>query len=160
MAAEQLFGHDSSRPLKGDYVGSYVSVKGFYAPIIIHIDDVDNNGGLKGSFAVDPTWPGAQYLTLGPFQAGQYSPFGTIHLDENVVDTAGGTKLNLMVAFDGHFAAPASTVGVIWGTVSVMHQTQQGWSQEAVTGTLSVSYTKKIKPPIQVTSQSGIWDGN
>jgi hypothetical protein len=158
MAAEELFGHDSSKPLKGDYVGAYVSVKGDYVPITIHIDDVDKNGSLRGSFALDPTWPGAKYLTVGPFQSGRYSQFGTMHLDENVVDTARGTTANLVVRFDGRFAAPTSTVGTIWGTVSIMANVQEGSSQETVTGTLSVSYTKKLRPPIKVTAQSGIWD--
>lgn len=157
MAAEQLFGHDPSRPLKGDYVGAYVSPKGTYVPIIIHLTEVDGNGTLKGTFTVLGDW--AQYIDAGPFHAGRYSQFGTIHLAEDVIQRMqDGTKVNLQVKIDGHFAAPTSSIGTIWATLIVTHTSQDGSSKAMATGTLSVAYTKEAQRQVTVTAVSNPWD--
>jgi hypothetical protein len=153
--AEQLFGHDPYQPRKGDYVGAYVSHGGTYVPLIIHVDHVDGNGSLQGSFEIDPSWPPGRQFTVGPFHAGRYSEFGTLHVDEDVVEVSGGTKLE--VKFDGRFAAPTSSVGAIWGTVIVTAREQDGSAKEMATGTLAAAYTKKARTTI-TTVASGIWD--
>lgn len=171
MAAD-LFGHDSSRPLQGDYVGAYVSPKGANVPLIIHIDEVGNDGTVTGSFTVLGDW--ANYIVAGPFHAARYSRFGTIHLDEDVTQKTQSGQTKLEIKIDGHFAAPTSTVGAIWGTLIVTQTTQQGSSEQIATGTLvtaqepsskkmatgtlATAYTKKAERLVQVSAISNPWD--
>ena len=130
---------DSSRtkPYKGDWLGIYAPAKGGKAiPVTIRLTDVNDDGTLEGSFALDPNWARAQGIQMATFRSGTYSPFGTLHIVQDVVEK----NYNDEVEFNGQFLVPAGHTGVIYGSV-IVRRFQTGSAPKIVqTGTLSATY--------------------
>jgi hypothetical protein len=130
---------DSSRtkPYKGDWLGVYVPARGGRAiPVTIHLTEVDDNGTLQGSFELDPNWARNQGIQIAVFRSGFYSPFGTLHILQEVVEKSYSDE----VAFDGQFLVPASHTGVIYGSV-IIRRLEPGAAPKVMqTGTLAAVY--------------------
>ena len=127
---------DSSRtkPYKGDWLGIYIPSKGGKAvPVTIRLTDVDDEGTLQGNFALDPDWARSQGIQIAAFRSGTYSPFGTLHIVQDVVEKDHTNE----VEFDGQYLVPASHTGVIYGSV-IVRRLQPGAAPKIIqTGTLS-----------------------
>ena len=105
-------------------------------PVAIHLTDVNDDGTLQGSFALDPNWARSQGIQIAAFRSGTYSPFGTLHILQDVVEK----NYTDEIEFDGQFLVPASRTGIIYGSV-IVRRIQSGAAPKIVqTGTLSAVY--------------------
>jgi hypothetical protein len=120
------------KPLAGTYMGS-VFIHGSKKAFLITINlQVDDRGPLTGSFVIEGEgWSGPP---RGDFHEGGWSPYGTLHLEEEQDATNKGEAF-----FDGFYAGTDTSSAAIWGRIFV---TRERDSQKYVTqtGTLQVAF--------------------
>ena len=120
------------KPLPGTYMGS-VFIHGSKKAFLITINvQVDERGPLTGWFVVEGEgWSGPR---KGEFNEGGWSPYGTLHLEEEQ------DAINLGEAFfDGFYAGTDQSSAAIWGRIFVTRQRADG-KVVTQTGTLQVAY--------------------
>jgi hypothetical protein len=143
---------DSSRtkPFKGDWLGIYVPAKGGRAiSVTIHLTDVDEDGTLQGSFTLDPNWTRSQGIQMAGFRSGTYSPFGSLHIVQDVIEKGYRDE----VEFTGQFVVPAGRTGSINGSVIVRRIQPDAAPKIVQTGTLSATYGAEML----ITVADGMW---
>ncbi|MBV8072405.1 MAG: hypothetical protein JO270_21055 [Acidobacteriaceae bacterium] len=132
------------KPQDGTWVGVFVTAAGLSVPVTLYDMKFSDDGTVKGKFAVtapdDPAWRGP---SKGEISDGGYSPFGTIHLEEDTDQDEYGAAW-----FDGRYSVHDKNIGVIWGSVLVRK------NKKSELGTLSLVFAKR---PIQAVN--GVWHG-
>ena len=115
------------------WIATFVSEDGKAVQISMDLEFYDD-GRVTGSFVVTPlgsaNWTGP---TRGDFKNGRYSPFGTIHLEEEADSNRCGSA-----SFDGTYQTSPQHASVISGTVLIT----RGKEQER--GTLSGVYAYSV----------------
>jgi hypothetical protein len=139
-----------TKPLKGDWLGIYVPAKGGRAiPVTIHLTDVDEDGTLQGNFALDPNWARGQGIQIPAFRSGTYSPFGSLHIVQDVIEKGYRDE----VEFTGQFLVPAGRTGAIHGSVIVRRIQPDAAPKIVQMGTLSATYGAEML----LTIAEGMW---
>ena len=144
-----------SKPHAGIWVGTFL-FHGTDEAVGVTLElHVHNDGHLTGNFTV--TVPQG-VVWLGPmggeFKEGNYSPFGTLHIEEEAELSEKGDA-----TFDGRFEVPHEEYGVIWGTVLIR---KDNFRQR---GTMALIYTNQSETELRKKKPTGgplpdrIWDG-
>ena len=141
-----------SKPHSGKYLGTFVFA-GTASAVQLSLNlRVHDDGSLDGDFTV--TAPaGSQWLgpTKGKFNEGNYSPFGTLHLEEEEEYAEKGDA-----TLDGRFEVLDDGIGVIWGTVLIRKDTRKQ------SGTVALVYAQQSEiqtgQPVGVIADR-LWGG-
>lgn len=130
----------------GRWIGTFITSDGRAVQVTVKLD-FDDDGSFAGEFRIYPSYPENDLRhwhgpTEGRITKGGYSPFGTIHFEEQEDPIKYGEA-----AFNGRYEAPKPRVGVIWGSVRI--------SMGSVTevGILTLVYAEP--PPINTSL--GVW---
>lgn len=128
------------KPHSGNWIGTFVTHDGRAVQVAIKFAFHDN-GSLQGSFTVYGDLSHWHGPTSGEIDEGGYSPFGSIHFEEEEDESNVGSA-----TFDGRYEAPERHVGVIWGTALITKK------DKTERGTLALVYAQ---PPLNVSG--GVW---
>jgi hypothetical protein len=101
-------------PQSGTWIGTFVPAGSGQGVQLTLTLDVRDDGSITGSFDVDnrdaPWWAGP---THGDFAEGGYTPYGSLHLEEEGADGRGDAVL------DARFHSIEANSAVLWGTILI-----------------------------------------
>ncbi len=143
-----------SKPHSGIWIGTFLFDQTNHAVAVTLNLTVHNDGRLTGEFTVKVPAGGVWTGPLdGKFEEGNYSPFGTLHIEEEAQASEKGSA-----TFDGRFEAPQHDCGVMWGTVLIR---KDSLTQK---GTMALIYTTLSETQLKKTPTGGafpdrVWDG-
>jgi hypothetical protein len=140
------------KPHVGTWQGRFVARNVTFS-ITITLEQVNDDGTLYGRFQVlSNAWEGPND---GEIQNGSYSPFGTIHLEQE--NEVAGKAYHDRIKFDGRFDVPDKGIGVMWGTVLVSHQEPGAKPTDVQTGTL-VAALADLKTDKKDVARDNVWN--
>ncbi len=143
------------KPISGKYYGTVFmngGTKGCKVTVTLIAED---SGRLTGHFRVhesEENWTGPR---KGPFNEGGWSPFGTLHLEEDEEGEAKGEG-----TFDGTFTASDGRLTVISTTIYVTKVNTEGKEVVTQTGTMALISAEAVEvgtTPIVTDDGEGPW---
>jgi hypothetical protein len=131
------------KPHSGLWLGAFITRDGRSVKVQVNLD-VHDDTSIEGRFEVTPADPDDWKGPLrGRFDEGGYSPFGSIHLEEEEEKEQYGEA-----TFDGRFEVTEDNMGVMYGTVLIRK------GEQTELGTLLLAYVRA-----RVVEAHGMWGG-